>query len=679
MTTITKLGALSTVALIGLCIPTNGKTFDFGRVPIGTTSPSQMVTLIQVLPSGAGFVRFRIDSINGDFIITGGTGTCPAIGLQINLFPGDSCTVAVAFKPTAIGTRTGKLSYTIESSLSSVQKLEEDFTGYGETQPPASSKSASTFVCLGQPCSIARVSRTTQGEYVTQTGKFGSAADMALLEADAAGESGFGVLRARASAKFDVTGTAKVAYVGGSASFFDWMKIDYAPWNGRQGLIWFRYTLDGTAVRSGRAEAFAQVTLQVGPTTPSKPFGERWTNTHRSAAGVHAFPRSFPFTYGQWFPIYFWLDAFAGSTLPTEGGYSPIALVGTGSGSSNFENTFALESVSVTDLNGTPAPSPALTSTGDANYIVTPPTQCTYVFDPPSSANFGAQGGTGTVRLKALGTSCTWTGSSNAPWTQIYPLSGIESGTVQFSVFPNFSSNSRAAVLTLAGQQVPVEQAGNTGTLAQRFVDLLYFNFLGRLPRTDEMAGQVAALNTGTTRGQLVLNFFNSPEFNLGGRFIAGLYVGLLNRDAEYSGWLFQRQALARSIVNHDQLVSNFLNSQEFDLKFGALTNAQFIALMYENILLRPAGQPEINAWLNVMSNPANTRTVIARSFLRSPEFEQGTGPRLLAFLLYSTLLLRDGTPSERTALETQLANPAQLPVLIDQLANGSEINALLQ
>jgi hypothetical protein len=162
--------------------------------------------------------------------------------------------------------------------------------------------------------------------------------------------------------------------------------------------------------------------------------------------------------------------------------------------------------------------------------------------------------------------------------------------------------------------------------------------------------------------------------------FTAGLYLGIINRDAEFGGWQFQRQALAQGIVNQDQLVSNFLNSAEFSLKFGVLTNADFIRLMYRKILLREAGQSEVDAWLNVLSNPANTRTIAARSFLNSPEFQRGTGPRLLAFLLHSTLLLRDGTPAERASIETQLAaNPAQLQTLIDLFANSAEINALLQ
>jgi hypothetical protein len=271
---------------------------------------------------------------------------------------------------------------------------------------------------------------------------------------------------------------------------------------------------------------------------------------------------------------------------------------------------------------------------------------------------------------------CNWTASSNASWFEIFPLTGTGSASIQWTAYPNFGTAQRTAVATIGDKTFTITHTASSEALLRRFIRLLYFSFLARAATDQEVTNWV---NSGQTRAQLASSFLNSPEFNLGGRFTAGLYVGIIDRDAEFTGWQFQRQALARGIVNQDQLVSNFLNSAEFNLKFGVLSNADFVRLMYENVLLRPAAQSEVDAWLNLLSNPANTRTIIARSFLNSPEFQQGTGPRLLAFLMYATLLLRDGTAQQRTALEQQLANPAQLPIIIDQFVNSAEINALLQ
>jgi hypothetical protein len=273
-------------------------------------------------------------------------------------------------------------------------------------------------------------------------------------------------------------------------------------------------------------------------------------------------------------------------------------------------------------------------------------------------------------------TGCAWTASSSQSWLEIFPIAGSNSGAITWTAYANFGTKVRTATVTVGSKTFTVTQTASTETVMQRFVRLLYFSYLGRAATDGEIAGQV---NSGSSRSQLATNFMNSAEFNLGGRFTAGLYLGIINRDAEFTGWQFQRQALARGTVNQDQLVSNFLNSAEFSLKFGVLTNPDFVRLMYKNILLREPAQHEVDNWVGVLSNPANTRTIVARSFLNSPEFAKGTGPRLLAFLLYATLLLRDGNAAERGPIEAQLADPDQLPALIASFANGAEIDSLLQ
>jgi hypothetical protein len=282
-------------------------------------------------------------------------------------------------------------------------------------------------------------------------------------------------------------------------------------------------------------------------------------------------------------------------------------------------------------------------------------------------------------------TGCNWTASSSASWLEIYPLSGTNSGAIDWTAYPNFGTKTRTATVTVGDKTFTVTQTARTETLMQRYVRLLYFSYLGRGATDAEVNGQV---NSGLSRTQLATNFLNSPEFNIGGRFTAGLYIGLINRDAEFTGWQFQRQALARGAVNQDDLVSNFLTSAEFALKFGVLTDAAFVRLMYKNILGREATPTEVGAWVNVLAElyekerrkelkPGSARTIVSRSFLNSPEFQTGTGPRLIAFLLYATLLLRDGTPQERAGIELQL--PAQLQALLNSFANGAEINTLLQ
>ena len=71
---------------------------------------------------------------------------------------------------------------------------------------------------------------------------------------------------------------------------------------------------------------------------------------------------------------------------------------------------------------------------------------------------------------------------------------------------------------------------------------------------------------------------------------------------------------------------------------------------------------------MNVLSNPANTRAILARSCRNSSEFQRGMAsdffPALRLRSFFVTALL-----GERAPLETQLANPATLLSLVDSLA----------
>jgi hypothetical protein len=253
-----------------------------------------------------------------------------------------------------------------------------------------------------------------------------------------------------------------------------------------------------------------------------------------------------------------------------------------------------------------------------------------------------------------------------------------------YSVFPNFTPAARTGVATFAGQTFTVTQAGNPLNADQRFVQLLYFSFFGRLPSQTELDFQVTnGLGPGPNKdyAQLAMNFLNSPEFNIGGRFIAGLYVGLLDRNAEYSGWLFQRNAMINRVVDPLGLIANFLNGDEYELRFGNPSNEEFVRLLYRYILLREASPSDVQFQASQLAPAGNlTRAQLASNFLNSPEFRQGTGARLTAFLLYATLLQRDPSPADLQFRMNQLANATQATVkaLVADFINTPEFRAVV-
>ena len=82
---------------------------------------------------------------------------------------------------------------------------------------------------------------------------------------------------------------------------------------------------------------------------------------------------------------------------------------------------------------------------------------CTYGI-APTSQNFGAGAGTGSVAVTA-GTGCAWTASPNASWLQVTSGgNGSGNGSVGYSVAANTGAV-RTGTLTVAGQTFTVTQA----------------------------------------------------------------------------------------------------------------------------------------------------------------------------------------------------------------------------
>lgn len=303
---------------------------------------------------------------------------------------------------------------------------------------------------------------------------------------------------------------------------------------------------------------------------------------------------------------------------------------------------------------------------------------CLYSFSPPSTS-VASTGVNNAAFLLTTAPNCSWTVAFDRTFVKEQIVAGTGNSTISYNVYPNFSTLPRNANIIVSGSNYAITQGGATGTSDQRFVQLLYFNFFGRLPAPSEVQFQITnGLNAGLSRADLAVNFFNSAEFNGGGRFIAGLYVGILGRDAEYVGWLFQRNALAIGIVNQQALVTNFINSAEFAQKNGNLTDGQFVTLMYQQMLLRTPSQSEVDFQVSQSIRPSG-RIQFAINLLNSQEFLQGTGPRLTAFLLYACLLQRDTSLAELNSRATQIAGGMPVKSLISDFVNSPEFNALLQ
>jgi hypothetical protein len=90
-------------------------------------------------------------------------------------------------------------------------------------------------------------------------------------------------------------------------------------------------------------------------------------------------------------------------------------------------------------------------------------------------------------------------------------------------------------------------------------------------------------------------------------------------------------------------VLGQFLTSPEFQMRYGAISNAAFIDLLYQNMLGRNPDPPGLAMWTDLLNRNRLTRAEVTHAFVTSPEFDLGTRNRAFANLLYLGFLRRAG------------------------------------
>jgi hypothetical protein len=245
------------------------------------------------------------------------------------------------------------------------------------------------------------------------------------------------------------TGTIAVSIPGGCA----WTAVDNAAWvsitSGASGTGngTVAYTIaanpnttqrTATITVAGQSFSITQAgvicNITISPTASSP--------THAGGTGtvaVNANASSCPWTAGSNAPS--WITITAGSS-------------GTGTGSVSY-------SVAANGL--TSSRTGTMTIAGQTMTVTQSGAPCNYTISPTTSS-LGPQSSTNTVAVSAPA-GCAWTAAESANWITITSgASGSGNGTLTYSVVTNPGITSRNAVMTIAGHNFDVTQAGQVCT-----------------------------------------------------------------------------------------------------------------------------------------------------------------------------------------------------------------------
>lgn len=166
-----------------------------------------------------------------------------------------------------------------------------------------------------------------------------------------------------------------------------------------------------------------------------------------------------------------------------------------------------------------------------------------------------------------------------------------------------------------------------------------YRDFLSREADAAGLAGWTNLLNTSMTREAVIQGFFGSPEFQSGVPSVVRLYLGFFKRipdSAGLKGWV----SAVRAGAPLGTVASAFAQSAEFQLTYGALTNAQFVTLVYQNVLGRVPDTAGYNGWLAQLQGGLSRGDMMV-GFTESTEFQLQTSPNVFVIMMYEGMLRR--------------------------------------
>ena len=165
----------------------------------------------------------------------------------------------------------------------------------------------------------------------------------------------------------------------------------------------------------------------------------------------------------------------------------------------------------------------------------------------------------------------------------------------------------------------PADKDNDIFTLARLFVMQQYRDFLGREGDAAGIVFWTNQLNSGAqSRVQMVDSFFTSAEFAAVNP-VARLYFAYFLRIPDYAGLLYW-VGQYRAGSSLDAISQAFASSPEFQNTYGSLTNSQFVSLVYQNVLGRPADAGGLAYWTGQVNSGAMTRGQVMLAFSESQE-----------------------------------------------------------
>jgi hypothetical protein len=203
---------------------------------------------------------------------------------------------------------------------------------------------------------------------------------------------------------------------------------------------------------------------------------------------------------------------------------------------------------------------------------------------------------------------------------------------------------------------------------ANSFVDQQYEDLFSR--SADESGRQFwlsQIADDGSNGAAVIVSMMGATEFLPSYQAIR-LYLAYFNRLPDNAGLNYWVEVLKRDGAPLAAVSDSFAASREFRLTYGSLSDRDFVALVYNNVLIRTSDAGGFNYWTDQLRNGL-TRGEMMILFSDSAEFVRNSNPAVQTAAIYNAMLDRSPTAQEFQQWLRQIgADPAARQTLVQQI-----------
>jgi hypothetical protein len=175
---------------------------------------------------------------------------------------------------------------------------------------------------------------------------------------------------------------------------------------------------------------------------------------------------------------------------------------------------------------------------------------------------------------------------------------------------------------------------------ANAFVNRMYLDAYNRGATSSEMSSGLANLNGGQLPEVYANNIINQSTYQTRTGGVIRLYQAVFLRKPDTAGLAYWWGEVNRG-VTLKKVAELMVKAPEFTTLYGNKTNAEFVDLVYENVLDRNPSGTELSYWVNELDTGARTRGQVMVGFSESAEYKNTTAGRVKVIGAFFALLRR--------------------------------------